>query len=129
MDNFQLAIILHSHRELFAGALITLKITLVSFVLALAIGTVVGIARSRPGILRRLFTPYVEVFRGTPLLIQLFFIYYALPVVGITMQNLTAAYVGIGLCGGAYVSEIIRGALYSVGRGQREAALSLGSRP
>ena len=129
MDNFQLGIILNSHRELLTGALITLKITFVSFILAFAIGTVVGIARSQPGILRRLFTPYVEVFRGTPLLIQLFFIYYALPVVGIAMENLTAAYVGIGLCGGAYISEIIRGALYSVERGQREAALSLGLSP
>ena len=129
MSDFQLAIIIDSHRELLVGAAITLKINAISFVMALFIGAVVGIARSRPGPRRLLFTPYVEIFRGTPLLIQLFFIYYALPAVGITMGNLTAAYVGIGLCGGAYISEIVRGALYSVERGQREAALSLGLSP
>ena len=129
MEDFQLSIIFSNHRELLTGAAITLQITAISFVLALVIGTVVGIARSRPGWFGRLFTPYVELFRGTPLLIQLFFIYYALPVVGITMNNLVAAYVGIGLCGGAYISEIVRGALYSVERGQSEAALSLGLTP
>jgi polar amino acid transport system permease protein len=129
MNDFQLAMILNNHRELWTGALITIKITAVSFVIALAIGTVVGITRSRPGFLRWIFTPYVEVFRGTPLLIQLFFIYYALPATGITMDNFMAAYVGIGLCGGAYISEIIRGALYSVEKGQEEAALSLGLSP
>ena len=77
MNDFQLAIILNNHRELWTGAMITIKITAVSFVIALAIGMVVGLARSRPGFLRWIFTPYVEVFRGTPLLIQLFFIYYA----------------------------------------------------
>ncbi|BBO77258.1 amino acid ABC transporter permease [Desulfosarcina widdelii] len=129
MNDFQLSIIFDNHRELLAGAAITLKITAISFILALVIGAVVGIARSRPGLRRWLFTPYVEVFRGTPLLIQLFFIYYALPVAGITMDNLVAAYVGVGLCGGAYISEIVRGALYSVESGQREAALSLGLSP
>jgi polar amino acid transport system permease protein len=126
MDGFQTDIIIINHRELIIGAVITLKITAVSFVLALVIGIVVGISRSRPGLTGRLFTPYVEIFRGTPLLIQLFFIYYALPSIGISIENFTAAYLGIGLCGGAYISEIIRGSLYSVEKGQQEAAFSLG---
>ena len=126
MDDFQIELIFQNHRELLAGAGITLKITVVSFLLALAVGTVVGIARSRPGFFRLLFTPYVEIFRGTPLLIQLFFIYYALPAVGITMDCYTAAYLGIGLCGGSYISEIVRAGLSSVDKGQEEAAISLG---
>jgi polar amino acid transport system permease protein len=126
MDGFKTALIFENHRELLWGAGITLKITCVSYVIALALGTVVGIARSRPGRLNFLLTPYVEIFRGTPLLIQLFFIYYALPSAGIAISRYTAAYLGIGLCGGAYVSEIIRGSLYAVDKGQEEAAISLG---
>lgn len=126
MNNFQIEIIFNNHRELFAGAVITLKITVISFIIALAVGTVVGIARSKQGIWFKLFSPYVEIFRGVPLLIQLFVLYYALPAVGISMGNFTVAYVGIGLCGGAYISEIIRGALYAVDQGQEEAAVSLG---
>jgi polar amino acid transport system permease protein len=126
MDGFQFNLIIKNHRELITGAGITLKITVISFFIALVIGTIVGIARSRPGWIGWIFSPYVEIFRGTPLLIQLFFIYYALPSIGITMDNFTAAYLGIGLCGGAYISEIIRGSLYSVEKGQDEAAFSLG---
>jgi len=126
MNDFQFSIIAMGWDELVAGALITLKITVVSFLISLAIGITVGIARSRPGKLRYFFAPYVEFFRGTPLLIQLFFIYYALPVTGLTLQNMTAAYVGIGLCGGAYIAEIIRAALLAVPKEQEEAARSCG---
>lgn len=126
MDTFQTAIILKNHRELLSGAGITLQITAISFLIALIIGLVVGVARAGNGWPGKLFTPYVEIFRGTPLLIQLFFIYYGLPSIGITIDNYVAAYLGIGLCGGAYISEIIRGSLYSVEKGQQEAAFSLG---
>jgi polar amino acid transport system permease protein len=126
MDGFQVDLIFLNHRELLIGAGVTLKITAVSFLLALIIGTVVGVGRSRPGLMKMIFTPYVEIFRGTPLLIQLFFIYYGLPSIGINLSNFTAAYLGIGLCGGAYISEIIRGSLYSVDKGQQEAAIALG---
>lgn len=126
MDAFQIDIILRNHRELLAGAGITLQITAISFLIALTIGLVVGVARAGSGWTGKLFTPYVEIFRGTPLLIQLFFIYYGLPSIGITIDNYVAAYLGIGLCGGAYISEIIRGSLYSVDKGQQEAAVSMG---
>lgn len=126
MDAFQIDIILRNHRELLAGASITLQITAISFLIALTIGLVVGVARAESGWTGKLFTPYVEIFRGTPLLIQLFFIYYGLPSIGITIDNFVAACLGIGLCGGAYISEIIRGSLYSVEKGQQEAAVSLG---
>ncbi len=126
MDGFQTDIIISNHRELLFGAGITLKITGISFLIALGLGLIVGIARSGDGWTGKIFTPYVEIFRGTPLLIQLFFIYYGLPSIGIVLDNFVAAYLGIGLCGGAYISEIIRGSLYSVERGQQEAAASLG---
>lgn len=126
MIDFQYDLVIAGWNELCTGAIITLKITLVSFFISLVIGICVGVARSRPGKLRYLFAPYVEFFRGTPLLIQLFFIYYALPEAGLTMQNMTAAYVGIGLCGGAYIAEIIRAALKAVPREQEEAARSGG---
>jgi polar amino acid transport system permease protein len=94
--------------------------------LALVIGLLVGVLRSRSELHRKLLTPYVEVFRGTPLLIQLFFIYYGLPSLGVTMNNMTAGVIGLALNGGAYISEIIRGALFSVCRGQLDAAFALG---
>jgi polar amino acid transport system permease protein len=69
---------------------------------------------------------YVEFFRGTPLLVQLFFIYFGLPQLGITTDKWTAGLLGLGLNGGAYISEIVRGALTGIGKGQYDAAHALG---
>lgn len=108
------------------GLAATLVVSLAAFCMALIIGVMVGIARAESAAARRMLGPYVEVFRGTPLLIQLFFIYYGLPIVGINLNNYTAGVIGLGLNGGAYVSEIVRGALYSVEKGQQNAASALG---
>lgn len=126
MIDFQFDIIASTYTDLLIGAWISLKITAISFFLALCIGGFVGVARAKwsPG--RFLLASYVEFFRGTPLLIQLFFLYYGLPTIGINMNGLTAAYLGLGLNSGAYISEIVRGALLGVDSGQEEAALSLG---
>lgn len=124
--DFRADIIIDALPLLLEGLGATLKLCLLSFLLALAVGILVGILRSKSPFFQRLFTPYVEIFRGTPLLIQLFFIYYGLPSVGITMDNYTAGTLGLGLNGGAYISEIIRGALFSVSQGQEEAAKALG---
>ncbi|MCB9494543.1 MAG: amino acid ABC transporter permease [Desulfobacteraceae bacterium] len=126
MDGFQFAIITDSLPELMEGARITLNITIVSYGIALLIGITTGIIRSGKGAAKFFLDAYVEIFRGVPLLIQLFFIYYALPAAGLSLKNMTAAYIGIGLCGGAYISEIIRGSIISVGSGQKEAAISFG---
>ncbi len=67
-----------------------------------------------------------EPFRETPLLIQLFLIYYGLPTVNITLTSFQAAIIGLGLNGGAYISEVIRAALQSVDFGQKDAAYTLG---
>ncbi len=129
MGGFKFEILRYACGDLLLGALVTMRITAGSFLLALAVGVAVGVARSRSRLWGRLLEPYVEIFRGTPLLIQLFFIYYGLPTVGISMGAETAAYVGLGLNGGAYVSEIIRGAMAGVDRGQEEAAASTGLTP
>ncbi|MGM0418715.1 MAG: amino acid ABC transporter permease [Thermodesulfobacteriota bacterium] len=126
MDGFQFFIIKDSLPELITGAKITINITVVSYIISLLIGITTGIIRSGKGIIKRFLDAYVEIFRGVPLLIQLFFIYYALPSAGFSLKNMTAAYLGIGLCGGAYISEIIRGSIISVGSGQKEAATSFG---
>ncbi len=126
MDGFHFNIIIDSMPELIAGAKITLVITVISYLIALVLGILTGTIRSGSGIFKRILNIYVEIFRGVPLLIQLFFIYYALPAVGLNIRNMTAACCGIGLCGGAYISEIIRSAISSVEQGQQEAGISIG---
>lgn len=107
---------------------ITLKIAVLAFAFALLIAFMVGVLRSYniPAIFKLLLSAYVEIFRGTPLLIQLFFIYYGLPSVGIIMDAFTAAVIGLALNGGAYMSESVRASILSVSKGQEEAAYSLG---
>jgi polar amino acid transport system permease protein len=124
--DFQFDIIARALPSIAEGALVTMKIAIVSFCLAVILGFVVGVLRSRSRGWYRLLAPYVEIFRGTPLLIQLFFIYYGLPTLGLTMTGLQAAILGLGLNGGAYISEVIRGALLAVDSGQRDAAAALG---
>jgi polar amino acid transport system permease protein len=126
MIDFQFDILNDTYQVLWEGVMVTMKIALGSFVLAVVIGTLVGVGRSFSPKFSWIFAPYVEIFRGTPLLIQLFFIYYGLPTVGIVMDSMTAAYIGLGLNGGAYISEIIRGSLNAVDRGQQDAAYALG---
>jgi amine acid ABC transporter, permease protein, 3-TM region, His/Glu/Gln/Arg/opine family len=107
---------------------ITIKITVVSFLLAIVLAVIIGVLRSEklPKPLELFLHFYIEIFRGSPLLIQLFFIYYGLPSIGITMGSFTAAVLGLALNGGAYMSEIVRAAIMSVDKGQEEAAFSLG---
>ncbi len=126
MNDVQWRIIADWMPELLEAAGITLLITTWSFFLALLIGVTVGTLRSRPLWIGRLLAAYVEFFRGTPLLVQLFFIYYGLAQVGLVMDSWTAAIVGLGLNGGAYISEIVRGSLSGIDRGQYDASHALG---
>jgi len=112
---------------LLRGAGVTLLISTTSMVLAIVLGLVLALMRaygSRP--LRGLATGYIEVYRGTPLLIQLFILYYGLPNLGLTLTSLVAAWLGLGMNYAAYEAEIYRAGLSAVPRGQLEAALSLG---
>ncbi len=112
---------------LLQGAVVTLQIAAVSLLLGVEIGLPVGIGRVYgPRWLQRILGAYVTLFQGTPLLIQLFLIYYGLPELGLTLERLTAAYLTLGLNSGAYQAEYLRGALQSVGEGQMTAARAIG---
>ena len=112
---------------LVALAKITIPLTLISFAYGLTIAIVTAIARlSGVKILRLIFGAYVWIFRGTPLLVQLFIVFYGLPAVGVTLETWTAAVIAFSLNVGAYASESVRASILSVPRGQWEAAMSLG---
>ncbi|MCP8968166.1 amino acid ABC transporter permease [Ectobacillus ponti] len=105
----------------------TLPLTLVSFVIGLALAVVTALCRiSGNGLLDRIARVYVSVIRGTPLLVQLFIIFYGLPTVGITIDPFPAAVIGFSLSVGAYASEIVRAAIQSIPKGQWEAAYTIG---
>ncbi|MBB4062874.1 ABC transporter permease subunit [Gellertiella hungarica] len=112
---------------LLAGLTFTIPLTLISFVLGLALGLVTAIARLfGPAPLVAVARFYVWIIRGTPLLVQLFVIFYGLPSIGILLDAFPAALIGFTLNIGAYSSEIIRAVISSVPRGQWEAAYSIG---
>jgi cystine transport system permease protein len=112
---------------LWACVVFTVPLTLLSFVLGLAVGFVAAVVRLfAPGPLAAIVRFYVWIIRGTPLLVQLFLIFYGLPSVGIVLDAFPAALIGFTLNVGAYTSEIIRAVLLSVPKGQWEAAYSVG---
>lgn len=105
----------------------TILLVLITMVTSPAAGLFIALARiSRIRSVSFIFWCYIWVFRGTPLLLQLFFIYYGLPPLGITLDPFTAAVLGLGLNYSAYLAEIMRGAIESIDPGQMEAAKSLG---
>ena len=108
----------------------TAGVAAASLVFALIVGLFIALLRlSRWRLLRFPAVAYVEFFRGTPALVQLFVIYFGLPDTGFQPSPLQAAIVGLGLNGAAYLSEIYRAGIESIHRGQMEAALSLGMTP
>lgn len=115
---------------LLKGAEITVLVTIFSAILAIAAAFAAGLARlSKLWIIRTLAAVYVEVFRGTSLLVQLFWLYFALPFVGIELPKMLAAISAIGLNFGAYGSEIVRSAVLAVPKGQWEASVALNMKP
>lgn len=109
------------------GTVMTITVSVLGMLLAVLLGSSLAVARvygARP--IAWLAAAYVEVFRGTPLLIQLFLIYYGLPNLGIQLDAFVAAVVGLGLNYAAYEAENYRAGLLAVPRGQIEAALALG---
>ncbi|WP_028563691.1 amino acid ABC transporter permease [Paenibacillus pinihumi] len=115
---------------LLTGAYYTLLITVVSMFFGLIIGMIVAIARLKGNwLISNLAKVYVSIIRGTPILVQIFIIYFGLPDFGITLGPLTAAFIALSVNIGAYLSETFRGAILSVPKGQTEAAQSLGLTP
>ncbi|MCV3275654.1 amino acid ABC transporter permease [Aeromonas hydrophila] len=110
-----------------AGLIFTVPLTLITFVLGIVLGLSVALARLYgPAPLVMLVRFYVWLIRGTPLLVQLFLIFYGLPSAGIVLDAFTAAVIGFTLNIGAYSSEIIRATLTAIPKGQWEAAYSIG---
>ena len=104
----------------------TFQVTISSIFFALIIGLLVGLGRiSRNVVINRICTVYVEIIRGIPLLVQIFYIYYALGRF-VKVSDIGAAIIAIAICYAAYISEIFRAGIQSIPRGQMEAALALG---
>ena len=109
------------------AALLSAGIGLSSIILAILIGMIASmILYYRIPFLKRIISFYVEVSRNTPLMIQLFFIYYGLPKIGIATSPLACGIVGLSFLGGGYMCESIRGGLESISESQVESAMALG---
>lgn len=118
------------------GALILsgTRMTIAQFVLATVVAVAVALAAglgklSRNRLIRGTAITYIEIFRGTSLLVQLFWIFYVLPLFGVTLDAFTAGFISVGLNIGSYGAEIVRGAIQAVPKGQWEAAYALSMSP
>lgn len=115
---------------LMLGAMTTVAITLASLAVAIVLGLSLALIRLlniRP--VNWLIASYVEVFRNTPVLAQVFIIYFSLPYLGLKIDPFPAAVIGLGLNGGAMLCEVFRAGLNAIHHGQREAALAVGMTP
>ncbi|EFU75414.1 ABC transporter, permease protein [Lachnoanaerobaculum saburreum DSM 3986] len=109
------------------AAILTLKIGILGIILAIAVGLVCTlILHKKIPLLRQLVSIYVELSRNTPLLIQLFFIYYGLPKLGIKIDAFVCGVLGLAFLGGSYMCEAFRSGIESIDKIQEESALSLG---
>ncbi|AND83587.1 ABC transporter permease subunit [Clostridium tyrobutyricum] len=112
---------------LLKGSVMTVELTIITIILGSILGILLALLRlSNNKVLKYISSFYAWIFRGTPLLLQLFFFYYGLPFIGIELTPFTAAVIGLALNCGAYMSEIIRGGIQSIDQGQFEAAKALG---
>ena len=122
---------LHNYGPQFAnGMVVTTAQMGLATILAISIALSGGMMLLAPGkIVSRSATVYVEFFRGTSLLVQLYWIFFVLPLFGITLDKFVAGFVAIGMNLGAYGAEVVRGAILSVPKGQWEAAIALNMSP
>ncbi|VWC47677.1 amino acid ABC transporter permease [Burkholderia lata] len=122
-----LQLVVHTLPVMVEGAILTLKFAVASMALGLVVGLVIAIMRIGSNrFAAALAQGYVSLMRGTPLLVQMFVVYYGLPDLGITLDPTTAGIFTLTLNAGAYLSESMRGAILGIGRGQWAAAHSLG---
>lgn len=114
--------------QLGVGLLYTLLVSTVGLLIGFALGAVSGLMRlSRFRVLRGIAVVYIEVVRGTPMLVQAIWVFFALPlIINYNFSPLTAAFIVVGANSGAYIAEVVRGAVQSVDGGQMEAGRSLG---
>ena len=123
----------HYQSVFWQGLLNTLKVAIIGLIIGIVIGTIIAIVKVAPKykiiyrVLDKIFTVYTLIFRGTPIVAQLLIAYYVImPTFGIKLDALSVGCVVFGLNSGAYVSEIMRGGINSVDRGQLEAGRALG---
>ncbi len=126
--NFDFTPVLADWAALLSGAAVTVEVTAGALLLSCMLGLLIGIGRLNPQ--RRLLygacSVYLSCFRGTPLLVQLFIWFFGLPRFGILLPAFVCGVLGLGMYSASYVSEVVRGAIQSVDRGQMEAGRSLG---
>lgn len=112
---------------LLKGTVITLQITFLSLSISLVLGVFVTLARISPVvILNKIAAVFISIIRGTPLLVQLMYVYFVLPELGFNFSPFVSAVIGLSLYESAYLAEIYRGGIQSVAKGQIEAAYSIG---
>ena len=113
--------------EFLKGTAVTLELTAVGLTLGFVLGLLLALARiygSKP--LKAIAIGYIEIFRGTPLLVQLFLIYYGLPSLGLTLSQTLSAYLALGLNSAAYQAEYLRGSIQAIGASQMTAGRAIG---
>lgn len=122
------SVILSFLPQLIAGAKITVQITVIGLIGGLILGTIAGLMRAYGGpVLNGIAFTYVELIRGTPIVVQVMFLYFAMPVLtGLRVDPMSAAILAIIVNAGAYIAEIVRGAFLSISKGLSEAGLALG---
>ncbi|MGE5628894.1 MAG: amino acid ABC transporter permease [Solirubrobacterales bacterium] len=112
---------------LLKGCVTTIELTVITLIIGTILGVTLALMRiSKNNLLSMISSFYTWIFRGTPMLLQLFFFYYGLPFINIRLSPFQAAVIGLGLNCGAYMAEIIRGGIQSIDKGQFEAAKALG---
>jgi polar amino acid transport system permease protein len=111
------------------GAVVTIQLSLVSIIIGMVFGLLIALMRiSKIKILSYVAQFYIWIIRGTPMLVQLFLVYFGLPQIGIELTPFISSVIALGLNAAAYIAEIYRGGIMSVPIGQMEAAESLGMR-
>ncbi len=126
---FDWALVGNSVPLLATGLLTTVKISVLAILLGIVLGGLLGLASlSRFRLLRWAVMGYVDFIRGTPLLIQIFLVYFALPVIGLNLPEFWAGVIALGLNAAGFIAEVVRAGVGSIEKGQSEAARSIGMR-
>jgi polar amino acid transport system permease protein len=116
--------------QLLSGSVTTVEQTLLAAALAILIAVVAGLMRlSHNRLVYGTATVYIEIFRGTSLLVQIYWIFFVLPLFGLTLEKFTAGFIAVGMNLGAYGAELVRGGILAVPKGQWEAATALSMSP
>ncbi|WP_322020528.1 amino acid ABC transporter permease [Clostridium butyricum] len=117
-------------KSVFNGAKVTILLSIISMIIGLMLGTIISVIRNlKVPVLSQIFSLYVSFFRGTPVLVQLFLLYFGLPEIFPILKGMggfTAAYIALGFNASAYISEVLRGSFNAIDKGQMEACLAIG---